>query len=258
MSRSAPWVSLCVDTFDSPMFDDSAMGVRHSWTCLLLHTKAQGRAGKVRFRDMAFASQYRLHGDSVSEMLRRATEGGAITRQGDFVIVTNWSLYQDHKARSAMDEDSSTGGGRRSSRKESPPPVDMESGETPSTRPLPLTTNTSQNKEPPKSPSIDFGLPLPTGFDTPDFCREWTAFCEHRAALSVRKSKPVPWSERAARAILAKLGCFDLRTATMALQDAISAGWTGVFPKPDDSGGNGKQPRNKPRPSIDPRAFGDD
>jgi hypothetical protein len=107
MSRSSPLLSLSTDTFDSPMFDDSAMGVRLAWVCLLLHTKAQGRAGKVRFRDKAFATQYRLNGESVAEMLRRATESSAITLQGDFVIVTNWKLYQDPKARVGADDDSS-------------------------------------------------------------------------------------------------------------------------------------------------------
>lgn len=95
MSKTAPWLAISVDTFDSEMFDDSAMGIRLAWVCLLMHAKAQGRAGKVRFRDKAFANQYRLNSESVSEMLVRAEAAGAIARQGDVVIVANWKSYQD-------------------------------------------------------------------------------------------------------------------------------------------------------------------
>lgn len=99
MSKTAPWLAVSVDWQDSEMFDDSPMGVRLAWVCLLTFAKVNGRAGKVRFRDKAFATQYRLNGESVSDMLARAEAAGAIMRQGDVVTVSNWRAYQDPRRR---------------------------------------------------------------------------------------------------------------------------------------------------------------
>jgi hypothetical protein len=104
MSRHAPWLALAIDWNDSPMFDGSNHGVRLAWIDLLCFVKAQGRAGKVRLRDKAFANQYRLTVEAVEEMLVKATNGGAITRQGDEVTVLNWKQYQDPSRRKSKDE----------------------------------------------------------------------------------------------------------------------------------------------------------
>lgn len=104
MSRHAPWLALAIDWNDSPMFDDANHGVRLAWVNLLCFVKAQGRAGKVRLRGKAFANQYRLTVEAVDEMLVKANNGGAITRQGDEVTVMNWKQYQDPSRRKTTDD----------------------------------------------------------------------------------------------------------------------------------------------------------
>lgn len=81
------------------MFDDAPHGARLAWICLLCFAKAQGRAGKVRFRGKAFAENYRLSMESVDELLARAGKAGAVTVEGDMITVVNWKCYQDPKAR---------------------------------------------------------------------------------------------------------------------------------------------------------------
>lgn len=100
MSKVAPWISLSIDWQDSEMFDDSSHGVRLAWVCLLCFAKAQGRAGKVRFRGKKFAEDYHLGMEVVEELLQRASRDGAIQVEGDYVIVVNWKSYQDPRARS--------------------------------------------------------------------------------------------------------------------------------------------------------------
>lgn len=100
MSKVAPWLSLSIDWQDSEMFDGASHGVRLAWICLLCFVKAQGRAGKVRFRDKVFAEKYRLAIESVNELLERTGRDGAVVVEGDYVTVVNWKSYQDPRARS--------------------------------------------------------------------------------------------------------------------------------------------------------------
>lgn len=105
MSDAAPWIAIAIDTFDSEMFDDSAHGERLAWVCILFHAKAQGRAGKVKFRDKTFAEKYRLSLEAVSGMVDRARRAGALTVDDNGVAtVVNWSRYQDPKRRSGADD----------------------------------------------------------------------------------------------------------------------------------------------------------
>lgn len=105
MSDAAPWIAIAIDTFDSEMFDDAAHGERLAWVCLLFFAKAQGRAGRVKFRDKTFAEKYRLTSEAVSGMLERARHAGALTVDGNGVVtVVNWSRYQDPKRRSSGDD----------------------------------------------------------------------------------------------------------------------------------------------------------
>lgn len=85
-------------------------------------------------------------------------------------------------------------------------------------------------KKPPEPTAIDFDLPLPEGFDTPEFVEEWLAFCEHRVTLA-KSRKRTPWTENAAKATLRKLARYDVETAITALQDSVSGSWQGVFPE---------------------------
>lgn len=86
------------------MLDDSTHGERLAWICLLCFAKAQGRAGKVRLRDRAFAQTYRLSVESVQAVIARAVAAGAVTVEGDTVTVVNWKLYQDPRVRSRTDD----------------------------------------------------------------------------------------------------------------------------------------------------------
>lgn len=81
------------------MFDDAAHGVRLAWICLLCFVKAQGRAGRVRFRGKKFAENYRLSNEVVDELLARAGKATAVVVDGDSLTVVNWQSYQDPKAR---------------------------------------------------------------------------------------------------------------------------------------------------------------
>lgn len=83
------------------MLDDASEGVRLAWVCLLCFAKSQGRAGKVRLRSKAFASQYRLKMDDVEEMLVRAAKAEAVARQNDEASVRNWKRYQDPRIRTS-------------------------------------------------------------------------------------------------------------------------------------------------------------
>lgn len=102
MSKVAPWLALSVDWQDSEMFDDAPHGVRLAWICLLCLVKAQGRAGKVRFRGKAFAENYRLSIESVDELLECTGRAGAVVVEGDLLTVVNWKAYQDPKTRNRM------------------------------------------------------------------------------------------------------------------------------------------------------------
>jgi hypothetical protein len=118
---------------------------------------------------------------------------------------------------------------------------------------------TKQSRQPAAeaAPTLDFGLAVPDGFATPEFLDEWFAFCELRVEMATRKSKPIPWTVRAASAILRKLGRYDVEVAVTALQDSIGASWQGVFPERVNA--NTSPSRNtKQRPSIHPSAFEDD
>jgi hypothetical protein len=101
MSTDAPWIALSIDWQDSEMLDDAPFGVRLAWVCLLCFVKAQGRAGKVRFRDKVFAANYRLNGESVRAVVERSIAAGAVELHGDTLTVVNWKRYQDPKARSS-------------------------------------------------------------------------------------------------------------------------------------------------------------
>lgn len=105
MSDAAPWIAIAIDTFDSEMFDDAAHGERLAWVCLLFFAKAQGRAGRVKFRDKTFAEKYRLTTEAVSGMIERARHAGALTVDDNGVVtVVNWSRYQDPKRRHSGDD----------------------------------------------------------------------------------------------------------------------------------------------------------
>lgn len=100
MSKTAPWLALAIDWHESEMFEDANNGERLAWIFLLQLVKAQGRAGKVKFRDKAFAEKYRVSLDAVAGMLARARASGAVTVDDEGVVtVVNWRSYQDPKAR---------------------------------------------------------------------------------------------------------------------------------------------------------------
>lgn len=99
MSKVAPWLALSIDWQESEMFDDAPHGVRLAWVCLLCFVKAQGRAGKARFRGKAFAENYRLSMESIDELLARAGKAGAVVAEDGYLTVVNWKSYQDPKVR---------------------------------------------------------------------------------------------------------------------------------------------------------------
>ena len=117
MSKVAPWLALSTDWQDSEMFDDAPHGVRLAWICLLCFVKAQGRAGRARFRGKKFAENYRLSIEVVDEMLARAGMAEAVLIEGDSVTVVNWKSYQDPKARNrGIDKHQAVKGVRKNKR----------------------------------------------------------------------------------------------------------------------------------------------
>lgn len=146
MSATAPWLALAIDWQDSPMFDDANHGERLAWVCLLCLVKAQGRAGKVRLRNKAFAQNYRLSVESVDGMLAKAASAKAVTIDGDGVVsVVNWKRYQDPKARSSSDSNHKPRRGLRNNGKR----FSKTSENDATTNPAPLTTNHTTKNQPP-------------------------------------------------------------------------------------------------------------
>lgn len=104
MSSTAPWLALAVDWDESEMWDslpqygiedESTMGERLAWVCLLCEAKKKGRGGKVSIRKSVFQKGHRLTGRAVDGMLTRAQKCGAIEINGDFVTLYGWRTYQD-------------------------------------------------------------------------------------------------------------------------------------------------------------------
>jgi len=103
MSVIAPWLALAVDWDESEMWDslpqygieeESTMGERLAWVCLMCDAKRKGRGGKVSIRKSVFQKAHRLTGRAVDGMLHRAQKCGAIEINGDFVTLMNWRSYQ--------------------------------------------------------------------------------------------------------------------------------------------------------------------
>ena len=113
MSAEAPWVALAVDWDESDMWDalpqygieeESTMGERLAWVCLMCDAKKKGRGGKVSIRKSVFQKHHRLTGRAVDGMLHRAQKCGAIEINGDFISLCNWATYQDKKGGKKRDE----------------------------------------------------------------------------------------------------------------------------------------------------------
>lgn len=104
MSSTAPWLALAVDWDESEMWDslpqygieeESTMGERLAWLCLLCEAKKKGRGGKVSIRAKVFQKAHRLTGRAVDGMLNRAQKCGAIEINGDFITLISWRVYQE-------------------------------------------------------------------------------------------------------------------------------------------------------------------
>lgn len=103
MSSTAPWLALAVDWDESEMWDalprygiaeESTMGERLAWVCLLCDAKKKGRGGKVTIRKNVFQRAHRLTGRAVDGMLGRAQKCGAVEINGDSITLTGWRTYQ--------------------------------------------------------------------------------------------------------------------------------------------------------------------
>jgi hypothetical protein len=113
VSVIAPWLALAVDWDESEMWDslpqygieESTMGERLAWVCLICEAKKKGRGGKVSIRKSVFQKAHRLTGRAVDGMLIRAQKCGAIEVDGDFVTLYNWRSYQ-HKTAGVKQSDS--------------------------------------------------------------------------------------------------------------------------------------------------------
>jgi hypothetical protein len=99
MSKTAPWFAVAADWIDSEMFDDSTMGERLAWICLLTHMKAVGRGGRAKLNKKAFVRRYDLTERAVSGMLDFAQNCGAIEITDSIVTICNWKGYQDPRTR---------------------------------------------------------------------------------------------------------------------------------------------------------------
>lgn len=102
MSITSKWLALSVDWMDSEMFDDSSVGARLAWICLLCHVKAVGRAGKAKVRAKSFSRKYNVSVRSVEEMLKTAQKFGALSIDGDVVTLCNWKVYNDKQRNSGI------------------------------------------------------------------------------------------------------------------------------------------------------------
>lgn len=217
MSTIAPWIALAIDWQDSEMFDGSTHGERLAWVCLLCHAKAQGRAGKVRFRDKKFAADYCLTAQAIDGMLTRATKCGAAIRQDDQITVVNWKAYQDPKARSQPPTNSKVTKKRRHFSKTSE--NDATHHPVPSTHHPPTSTKT----------------PLPPILDTDSFRSAWEKWEQHRKEIR-KKLTPTTIDEQ-----LKMLETKGHDKAIATILYSIEKGWTGLFePDTKHGGPNGR------------------
>lgn len=206
MSKTAPWLALSVDWQDSEMFDDAPHGHRLAWICLLCFAKAQGRAGKVRFRDKKFAEKYRLSMESVEAMVASAAAAGAVIVEGDVVTVVNWKDYQDPRVRSAG------------------PDNHLETEAEPAKRRR--FTKTAKNDATPHPPPITKDQPplppLPPTLDCDRFREELAQWLEYKG----RKYKPAGLRALVSRA--AKLAqVHGVNSVADAMERARGNGWEG-------------------------------
>jgi hypothetical protein len=139
--------------------EESTMGERLAWVCLLCEAKKKGRGGKVSVRKTRFISDHRLSGRSVDGMLTRAQKCGAIVVNGDHITLCNWPVYQEKR------------GGRKASE-----PPDSPRSAPPITHHQPPITKTSSPSS--TQGSIQVG-PLP---------RDWLAAAAALREEGVRKA----------------------------------------------------------------------
>ena len=235
MSKDAPWIALAIDWQDSPMFDDASHGERLAWICLLCFAKAQGRAGKVRLRDMAFSQNYRLSVESVEAMIAGAVKAGAVTVDGDVITVVNWKLYQDPRVRSRTDENHLENKADQPKRRHF-----SKTSEKDATKHQGPTTKHQGPEETPRSP------PLPDDVNSPTVCEVWDAWLAYKAE---RNERYRPQGLRSAVSHLANAIRQHGETAVVkAIQRAMANNWKGWDQESSFGVRNGKQSAT-PRPS---------
>jgi hypothetical protein len=108
-----------------------------------------------------------------------------------------------------------------------PPTAGLETETETETEKSSASTNVDALRTP--IPPKDFGVSIPPSHSTTAFLSAWNEFVDMRIEMAGRRQKPVLWTERAARGVMAKLLEVSPEAAASALLNSVASSWQSVY-----------------------------